>query len=158
MPKKSIASAVEAKAADLPTQKRVIVYWFIIPSMRDSPVEELLARIQEITSQANLRIVDLVLDPGPPKKHASEYPVLKCMERGEAEFLLVGRSSHLRRPPERDFLQARCRPEPMAFYTAEELRQLGLIPVPPKPRKSRTRRRASAQPRRPASSDASKSP
>jgi hypothetical protein len=106
--------------------------------MRDANVDNLRAQIAPIASSANMKIVDVVVDAGPPKRHPSEYPILSRLARGEADVLLLGRSPRLRRSPDRDLLESKCQPQPMAFFTVAELRALGLFPTGAAEQKPRT--------------------
>lgn len=71
-----------------------------------------------------MELVDLVLDTGPPKKPRGDYPVLKRLERGEADVLAVGLSDLRRRSPSQDWLASRLRPQPIAILSVA-----GVVPA-----------------------------
>lgn len=96
--------------------------------MLEVPPDSLRAQLLRLTAGTQMHIVDIVLDGGPPKTRVDEYPALQRIADGEADALWLGRSAKLRRPQTADLLEAACRPEPMAFVTAAELRELGLLP------------------------------
>ncbi len=74
-----------------------------------------------------MELVDLVLDTGPPKKKRGDYPVLKRLERGEADVLAAGRSDLRRQSLSQDWLESRLRPQPVALFSVADLARLGVL-------------------------------
>lgn len=124
-----VAALRERGVLNPTSRKRLLVYWFAPESMRNAPVEGMRERMERFASEGGMELIDIEIDSGPPKKHPRDYPILARLERGEADLLLLGRSELLKRSAEQDLLESTCRPEPMAFFTVAELRDLGLLPV-----------------------------
>ena len=119
---------------------RVIVYVFACPLLPGDEDDELGAELEQVCAQEGVVMVDRVVDRGPPKSRAAEYPVLGRLSRGEADALLVVRSPMYRRGAVADRLEAVSEQGPFAWLSVAELRQADLLP-PALP--TRVRRRPS---------------
>lgn len=116
---------------------RVIVYVFGSSLLAEQEDAELIAQVQQICLQEEVRCVDTVIDRGPPKQRREEYPVLARMQRDEVDALLVVRSPFYEPGAQRDLLEAACPPGPFAWFSADELREVALLPPSAPPSRRR---------------------
>ncbi len=117
----------QAKNPSPSSRRRGIIYWFSVPMMRDLDLSGVRARAEALAADNGMVVVDFIVDSGRPKKRRGDYPMLARFERGEADVLIVGRSDLRRRSPDQDWLESRARPRPVALYTVDELRRLGVL-------------------------------
>jgi hypothetical protein len=101
------------------------------------------AGLVELCAKAGMHLVEIVVDHGPPKRRASEYPALARVARGEADALLVMRSALFTRGRAADRLKRLCPEGSPGWLTAEALREAGMLP-------RRARVHWTERPRRPA--------
>lgn len=122
-----------------PNAPRVLIYVFATSYLFDEAEKGLCADLAEICRKENLALLEIVVDRGPPKRRASDYPVLARLARGEADLVLVVRSPLYQREHPADRLEQLCPEGPSGWLTAEDLGAAGLLS---KPRKARPRRPA----------------
>lgn len=121
-----------------PNPPRVLIYVFATSYLFEEAEEGLRANLVDICRKENLSLLEIVVDRGPPKRRASDYPALARLARGEADLVLVVRSPLYQRKRPADRLEHLCQEGPSGWFTAEVLTAAGLLP---KPRKARPRRR-----------------
>lgn len=86
------------------------------------------AGLVELCAKAGMHLVEIVVDHGPPKRRASEYPALARVARGEAHALLVVRSALFARGRVVDRLERLCPEGSPGWLTADALREAGMLP------------------------------
>lgn len=86
------------------------------------------AGLVELCAKAGMHLVEIVVDHGPPKRRASEYPALARVARGEADALLVMRSALFTRGRAVDRLERLCPEGSPGWLTAAALKAAGLLP------------------------------
>ncbi len=130
---------MRAMRDSLSARPRVIVYVFA--SQLVSPQEDgtLVAQVEQICAEENVKCVDTVVDRGPAKRRGEQYPILARLARQDVDALLVVRSPLYERSVPADCLEALCPEGPFAWLSAEELRDAGLLPTvrPAAPRRRR---------------------
>lgn len=78
--------------------------------------------------QGDLHWVETVVDRGPLKRRAADYPVLARVARGEADGVLVVRSPLYERGRGEDRLERLCPEGPSGWLSADALAEAGLLP------------------------------
>lgn len=122
-----------------PGRPRVIIYVFASPYLVGAAEDGFRADMVELCVKEDLDLVEIVVDHGPPKRHASEYPALARVARGEADGVLAVRSALFQRGQFADRLEELCPEGPSAWLPAEALKEGGMLPKRPKaPRRRRT--------------------
>lgn len=132
---------MSAPASDPP---RVLIYVFASDYLFDEAEQGLRDDLRALCIKENLRLVDIVVDRGPPKRRASDYPALACITRGEADGVIVVRSPLFQRGPVADRLETLCPDGPSGWLTADDLAAARLLPKPraDAPRRPTVKRRA----------------
>lgn len=120
-----------------PNPPRVLIYVFATSYLFEEAEEGLRADLADICRKENLCLLAIVVERGPPKRRASDYPALARLGRGEADAVLVVRSPLYQREYPADRLEMLCPEGPSGWLTAKDLTAAGLLP---KPRKARPRR------------------
>lgn len=126
---------------------RVLIYVFASSYLFEEAEQGLRADLAEMCIKENLRLVDIVVDRGPPKRRISDYPALARIARGEADGVIVVRSPLYRRVGAVDRLEGLCPEGPSGWLTAADLEAGGLLPKRIKaavPRRPSVKRRAAA--------------
>lgn len=129
---------------DLP---RVLIYVFASSYLFEEAEQGLRADLAEMCIKENLRLVDIVVDRGPPKRRVSDYPALARIARGEADGVIVVRSPLYRRGGAADRLEKLCPEGPSGWLTATDLEAAGLLPkrlTRSAPRRRTVKQRAAA--------------
>lgn len=111
-----------------PGRPRVVVYVFASPYLRGAAEDVLRARLVELCSKAGINLVEIVVDHGPPKRRASEYPTLARVARGEADGVMVMRSALFKRGRAVDRLELLCPEESPGWLPADVLKAAGMLP------------------------------
>lgn len=115
-------------SAPRPDQPRVIVYSFSSPYLAGEAAQDFRADMLALCAKEDLRLVEVVIDHGPPKRRPEEYPALTRVALGEADGLLIVRSPLYRRTRPADRLEKLCPAGASAWLTADELRAAGMLP------------------------------
>lgn len=126
---------------------RVLIYVFASSYLFEEAEQVLRADLAEMCIKENLRLVDIVVDRGLPKRRISDYPALAWLARGEADGVLVVRSPLYRRVGAADRLERLCPEGPSGWLTAADLEAAGLLPKRLKgsaPRRTSVKRRAAS--------------
>lgn len=111
-----------------PGRPRVIIYVFASPYLVGAAEDGFRADMVELCAKEDLQLVEIVVDHGPPKRRASDYPVLSRVARDEADGVLVVRSALFVRSRLPDKLERLCPDGPSGWLSAGELKGAGMLP------------------------------
>ena len=114
-----------------PDPLRVVVHAIFKTDITPPLIQDLKDHLAKTFAKQGLLFEDFCIDLGTAKQRPEDYLAIELLRRGYADALIVTRTPMFGQTDARDLLQRLCLPDdkPLALWTAEQLRELGLLPV-----------------------------